>query len=165
MGDALLFEGREYRLEVSRAAIRSPRITRDEVARALVVTLPRASPRGNGLAAALDGWYRARAREALTSRAERRAAEMNVAFARLAVRDQRTRWGSCSSRGNLNFSWRLVLAPPGVLDYVVVHELAHLLEANHGPRFWMLVERYCSGYRTHRRWLREQGPTLMALWR
>jgi predicted metal-dependent hydrolase len=78
----------------------------------------------------------------------------------LAVRDTRTRWGSCTSQGRLSFSWRLVLAPPAVLRYVAVHEVCHLLEANHQPPFWALVEQLMPDYREHRLWLRRQGSTL-----
>ena len=77
-------------------------------------------------------------------------------------RDQRTRWGSCSSRGTLSFNWRLALAPLEVLDYVVVHELCHLREANHSPRFWRLVGERRPGWREQRAWLREHGAELLA---
>lgn len=88
---------------------------------------------------------------------------MEVKHARITIRDQKTRWGSCSSRGNLNFNWRLVMAPPPIIDYVVIHELAHLIELSHSPRFWETVERYCPDHREHRRWLREHGPRLALL--
>ena len=86
--------------------------------------------------------------------------EMGVTYGRLAIRDQKTRWGSCSRAGNLNFNWRLVLAPPAVLDYVVVHELAHRVELNHSVRFWRVVARYCPTMDEHRAWLRTHGATL-----
>lgn len=94
--------------------------------------------------------------------AEREAAALGVAFARIRIADQRSRWGSCSARGTLSFNWRLALAPPEVLDYVVVHELCHLREANHSRRFWSLVEAARPGYRAQRAWLREFGPELQA---
>jgi predicted metal-dependent hydrolase len=84
------------------------------------------------------------------------------ARARMTVRDQRSRWGSCSSKGALNFNWRLVLAPHDVLDYVVVHEICHLVELNHGPRFWRLVERRRPNYRDSKRWLDEHGWEILA---
>lgn len=96
-------------------------------------------------------------REAARVRIEERLAHfserMGLAYGKVSVRDQKTRWGSCSSKGNLNFNWRLVFAPGAVLDYVVVHELAHLRELNHSRRFWKLVERFSPDYREHRRWL------------
>ncbi len=80
---------------------------------------------------------------------------MAIPYGRVAVRDQRTRWGSASSLGNLNFNWRIAEMPEAVFDYIVIHELAHLKELNHSPRFWAVVAEYCSDYRAQRRWLRE----------
>jgi predicted metal-dependent hydrolase len=90
------------------------------------------------------------------------AAELGVRFDRIRVAGQRTRWGSCSSRGTLSFNWRLALAPAAVLDYVVVHEVCHLREANHSPRFWRLVAERRPRHREQRAWLREHGPELLA---
>jgi len=101
-------------------------------------------------------------RELVAMIAEEEAEALGVAFARIQVRDQRTRWGSCSTRGTLSFNWRLVLAPLEVLDYVVVHELCHLREPNHSRRFWSLVESRRPGWRAQRSWLREHGPELLA---
>ncbi|MDQ3823259.1 MAG: M48 family metallopeptidase, partial [Actinomycetota bacterium] len=92
----------------------------------------------------------------------REAARLGVAYERIAIRDQRTRWGSCSRRGTLSFNWRLVLAPTGVLEYVVVHELCHLREPNHSRRFWALLESARPGYRAERQWLRRHGWELLA---
>jgi len=93
------------------------------------------------------------------------AAILGVIYSRLTIRDGRSRWGSCSSLGGLNFSWRLILAPPEILDYVVIHELAHLRELNHSPRFWAIVAAHCPAYRTHQRWLKEHGAALQRLLR
>lgn len=87
---------------------------------------------------------------------------LGVSFGRVSVKDQRSLWGSCTRAGNLNFSWRLSMAPDEVLDYVVVHELAHRAQMNHSRRFWEVVERACPGHRTHRRWLRRNGRALYA---
>lgn len=73
------------------------------------------------------------------------------------IKDTSSRWGSCSARGNLNFSWRLVMMPPGILDYVAAHEVSHLLELNHSPEFWRIVERLCPQFRDRRKWLRTEG--------
>jgi predicted metal-dependent hydrolase len=102
------------------------------------------------------------ARELVTMLVEEEAAELGVRWSRIEIRDQRSRWGSCSTRGNLSFNWRLVLAPFEVLDYVVVHELCHLREPNHSRRFWRLVESRRPDWRAHRDWLHEHGPELLA---
>ena len=85
---------------------------------------------------------------------------VGVTYGRITIRNQKTRWGSCSSGGNLNFNCRLMKAPTSVLDYVIVHELCHRLEMNHSPRFWALVEQVMPDYRVHRKWLREHGSSL-----
>jgi len=82
-------------------------------------------------------------------------------LARISVRNQRTRWGSCSARGVISLNWRLIQAPPEVCDYVILHELAHLVHLNHGPRFWALVERMCPDYRVAEQWLKRSGRTLL----
>ena len=82
------------------------------------------------------------------------------AFGRVTVRDQRSRWGSCSSKHNLNFNWKLIMAPPQVLDYVVVHELCHLHEFNHSARFWRLVEGVMPDYEVWKKWLKNHGTEL-----
>ena len=94
---------------------------------------------------AKQGRSEAHARIALIAQSE--AAALGVQYSRITLRDQRSRWGSCSNKGTLSFNWRLVLAPHDVLDYVVVHEICHLVELNHGPDFWELVERRRPHYR------------------
>lgn len=89
------------------------------------------------------------------------AGVMGLQYGRITIREQKTRWGSCSSNHNLNFNWKLVLAPREVLDYVVVHELCHLKEMNHSREFWAEVEKILPDYRSRRKWLKEQGWRLM----
>lgn len=108
----------------------------------------------------LERWYRQQAKAVITGSLEYYRAQMNLKYNDLTIKDQKTRWGSCSSEGNLNFSWRLILSPKAVLDYVVIHELAHLVEMNHSSRFWALVERYCPDYKKCRKWLKENGVSL-----
>ena len=101
-------------------------------------------------------------RRLFTERAALYAPQLGVRFGRIAVRCQKSKWGSCSAKGNLNFNCLLLLAPQEVLDYVVVHELCHLLEMNHSERFWQRVEDVMPDYRDRRRWLRKHGGELMA---
>jgi predicted metal-dependent hydrolase len=107
-----------------------------------------------------QGRIEARARISLLAQSE--AAALGVTFSRLTMRNQRSRWGSCSSTGALSFNWRLVLAPHDVLDYVVVHEVCHLVELNHGPAFWRLVEKRRPDYAESKQWLDDHGWEILA---
>ncbi len=110
----------------------------------------------------LERWLRARARRAVAARVAVRASEMDVRPGRLAIRDQTTRWASASRTGDLSFNWRLVLAPPEVLDAIVVHELAHLRVRGHTRAFWDIVERYAPQTPSARPWLRAHARELQA---
>lgn len=113
--------------------------------------------------ARLQRWLRASARAHIAPIARGYGDRLNVAPSRISIGDMRTRWGSCSSRGTLRFNWRIMLAPPPVVRYLVAHEVAHLLELNHSPRFWAHVARLCAEWRQHRSWLTHHGGALMAV--
>jgi len=115
---------------------------------------------GADLAGAVRDHLMALARAELVRRARICAARIGRQVARIGVREMRSRWGSCSSAGNLSFCWRLVFAPHSVLDYVVAHEVAHLVEMNHGPQFWRLVSALCPGSAAARTWLKEHRAEL-----
>lgn len=100
------------------------------------------------------------ARDQLAGASDDYAAVLGRSYSRIAIRDTRSRWGSCSTTGTLSYSWRLIMAPPDVLHYVAAHEVAHLQEMNHSPAFWAVVERLYGDHRAPRRWLRENGDQL-----
>ncbi len=116
--------------------------------------------REDTLSGRVGRWYRGEARREIVARAHDTAARLGRRTGRITVRDQRSRWGSCSGNGNLNFSWRLILAPVSVLDYVVAHEVANLAEMNHGARFWRHVGQLCAEPKAARAWLRSRGASL-----
>ena len=118
-------------------------------------------PAGDGAPAAIERWFRRAARAEIAPRLEQATAALGTTYSALTIRNQRTRWGSCSATGALSFNWRLLLAPEPVLDYVVWHEACHLRVMDHSPRFWTLLGRHCPDFETHRRWLRRQGRTLV----
>lgn len=105
----------------------------------------------------LETWYKKNARKIITLRVNQYAKEMGVTYGRISIKSQKTRWGSCSSTGNLNFNWHLVMMPSKILDYVVVHELAHRIEMNHSKEFWEIVSKACPEYKQRKLWLKEHG--------
>lgn len=97
------------------------------------------------------------AREILTGKTEYYAQLLNVQYQRIRIGDQKTRWGSCSSKGTISYNWHLILMPERIIDYVVVHELCHILEMNHSPRFWNKVGEMLPDYKESRLWLKKHG--------
>jgi predicted metal-dependent hydrolase len=118
------------------------------------------SPGVDAVREALELWFRRRARDEVAPRLDAACARAGVSYTRLSIRAQRTRWASCSSNGAMSFNWRLLLAPPEILDYVVEHEVAHLSVLDHSDRFWRLLASRSPAYREHERWLRRNGPAL-----
>lgn len=155
-GASLPFVGSTLTLHILNGASRNSARRQGNV---LTVSLTAGTPP----AAAVESWYRAQAKRLAGERASMHAAALGVAFGRIAIKDTRSRWGSCSSKGNLNFSWRLLLGPEAVLDYVVAHEVAHLKELNHSPAFWSHVATLCPDFKAQRAWLRKHGREL-AVW-
>lgn len=112
------------------------------------------------VAARLGGFLKQTARGRLAAASDHYAAALGRPYERLSIRDTRSRWGSCSSSGGLMYSWRLIMAPSEVLDYVAAHEVAHLQEMNHSPAFWDVVQRLYGDYKDARGWLRREGSDL-----
>ncbi|MDH3229509.1 MAG: M48 family metallopeptidase [Alphaproteobacteria bacterium] len=118
------------------------------------------SGRPEHMARRVGDWLRAEAKRRIAPLAHEKATIIGARVTRITIRDQKSRWGSCATGGRLSFSWRLVLAPPSVLDYVVAHEVAHIAEANHSPAFWRTVDRLTADRRAGRTWLRGNGLQL-----
>lgn len=110
---------------------------------------------------AFERWYHKQAKAILQERVDLYARQHNFQYKRIGITSARTRWGSCSASGSLNFSWRLILAPLEVVDYVVVHELVHTVIHNHSRQFWQRVELIMPEYRERRTWLRKNGAPLL----
>lgn len=151
VADAVLpVEGRGMRLTF--APVRMARIEGE------ALLLPQARPVGP----VVQGFLKYLAQQRLAVACDRYAAALGRPFRMIALRDTKSRWGSCSADGRLMFSWRLAMAPPQVLDYVAAHEVAHLAHMDHSPRFWSTVEALMPGHAPHRAWLRRHGADLMA---
>lgn len=112
------------------------------------------------LGSVVERWYRKQARDVFAGKTEHYGKLMGLSHKGITVRGQRTIWGSCSRRRTLSFNWKLLMAPEAVIDYIVIHELAHLKEMNHARDFWSLVTAYCPQWRTRKKWLRENGALL-----
>jgi predicted metal-dependent hydrolase len=153
-GSLLPYRGTVVRLEVDDAARESSNY--DPRGGALRV-------RGGSAARLLtdvETWYRRQADGVFRERLAAVNAAFGYRFARVSIRDQRTRWGSCAATGNLSFNWRLLMAPPAVLDSVVAHELTHVVDRTHAASFWRRLALMDPAYETHRRWLRRYGAWL-----
>jgi predicted metal-dependent hydrolase len=104
-----------------------------------------------------ENWYREQARLFLTERLQYFSHLYNFHYSQIRITSARTRWGSCSGRGTISFTWRLVMAPPEIIDYVVLHELAHTVHHNHSPQFWNLVQSMQPDYAAKRKWLKQNS--------
>jgi predicted metal-dependent hydrolase len=150
-GESAPYLGREYRIELSQTAS-------DEVEFDQKFLVP--SARQARRHQVLKKWYMARAKEKILDRVTHHARSLGVSVKAAKIVDSRYRWGSCTVNDNVNFNWRLIKAPMFVIDYVVVHELAHLLESNHTSRFWGIVRANTGSMEKAKRWLLEHGQML-----
>lgn len=159
-GATLLYQGVPHSLLLLADGRKKTVVTRERGAIAVHLTELIGYANDPSVAQALRKWYSEQAQARLLERTRYWAANIGVHPARVTLRDQKTRWGSCSSRGAINFNWRIIMAPPSVLDYLVIHELCHMLHPNHSPKYWQEVSRWCPDYALHRRWLRQNGGLL-----
>lgn len=154
-GSPLLIEGERKILRLHRGARRAARLEGEEYH--LTLPHPDSDP---DVRAAIRGTLSARALGRIRQRLDFYIPRIGRSPGRIAIRDQKSRWGSCSQKGNLNFNWKLIMAPPQALDYVVVHELCHLHEFNHSPRFWALVAEQMPEYEAWKKWLKAHAEDL-----
>ena len=157
-GDAFLFLGEPLVLRIA-VAIDARRDRVDIVGQDLVITLKAGTP-PESIPAILKKWYCARARKIFTERISHYSGLLGIAPSRVAVRNQSRRWGSCSTKGNVNLNLKLVMAPPLILDYVVAHELCHLRHPDHSPQFWNLLAGIMPDFAERRKWLKTNGHRL-----
>ena len=160
-GEEFLFMGENYPLMVQEHEGRSNSV--DLINDQFLVLLHKDTPekqRRLVIQKTLEQWYISRAKELIQERLELYIPKISVKVNMVRLKNQKTRWGSCSQKGNLNFNWKLVMAPTPIVDYVVVHELCHLRQMNHSKEFWQLVARYIPDYKEKRKWLKDYGLKL-----
>ncbi|MCP4049345.1 MAG: M48 family metallopeptidase [bacterium] len=150
-GDRFYYLGNEYSLRIVKDA------GHDLVLKDEFLLSERKQAKARDLFAA---WYKGQVKDIITDRVEIYAEKFGFSFNKVKVNSAVKRWGSCSSNGNLNFSWRLVMAPLDVIDYVVIHELVHLKIKNHSSSFWQMVATYCPDYKISKKWLNDKGRFL-----
>jgi predicted metal-dependent hydrolase len=150
-GESAPYLGRDYRIEIAETA--SGEI---EFSRGFTIPAAHRAQRRHVLRA----WYVARAKEKILPRVKERARELGVEFTAAKIVDNRYRWGSCTVRNNISFNWRLIKAPMFVIDYVIVHELAHLIEGDHNETFWSIVRTATATMEKAKTWLRDNGQML-----
>jgi predicted metal-dependent hydrolase len=150
-GESALYLGREYKIELMETASGSVEFTR----RFLIPESQRGKRKQ-----VLQDWYVAKASEIIPPRVECRAHELGVSVTSVKIVDNRYRWGSCTVNNHVHYNWRLIKAPMFVIDYVIVHELAHLIESNHTPRFWNIVRTKATAAEKAKAWLKEHGQIL-----
>lgn len=150
----VLYEGRRLQLDVIRSGAARVEIGGDR----LIVHAPDLAK--DALHWQVKRFFVTQALGKLRAQLDKWSPTVPIAYGRVTVREQKSRWGSCSSKHNLNFNWKLIMAPPECLEYVVIHELCHLLYFNHSRQFWAEVEKRMPGYQLWRKWLKQHGSEL-----
>lgn len=150
-GESALYLGRNYRIEVKKNDLSEVQFEQ----RFLIPAV-----KGMKQKEVLRKWYINKANEKILPRVKRHARELGVDYTAAKIVDNKYRWGSCTMKNNINFNWRLIKAPMSVIDYVIVHELAHLIEPNHTPRFWNIVRTQSPTMEKAKNWLKEHGELL-----
>lgn len=163
-GEMMLFQGRSYVLQVIKHSfVKAARITVKNEESILLVEIPsdgNVQVESDAVRSVILNWYVTQAAELIPQRVKYFHQYSPEEIHNVTIKDQKTRWGSCSSKHNLNFNWRLILVPSEVLDYVVVHEISHLRHMNHSKEFWKEVERVLPQYKASEKWLKENGNML-----
>jgi predicted metal-dependent hydrolase len=154
-GDAVSYLGGKLTVRVVTSGEEA--VCMDITRQTLVAFVP---PGKERLRFALEKWYRAEAEYKVRQMTAQQSRLMGLSYNRIIMKGQKTLWGSCSRKRNLNFNWRLMMAPEPVIMYVVIHELSHLKYMNHSKKFWLLVEQFCPDWREHRSWLRTHTAEL-----
>ncbi|EPR12929.1 M48 family metallopeptidase [Ruminiclostridium papyrosolvens] len=157
-GDLFYYLGKPYKLKlVENNITQKPKVRFEEELMVLEISETEDKDK---IKSFLKNWYKSKAGELLVERIRIYSSLIGLSPKKVAIKEQKTRWGSCSSKGNINLNWKLIMSPLPVLDYVVIHELCHMKEMNHSGNFWGLVEAVMPDYKVYRKWLKENGCNL-----
>lgn len=161
-GEVFFYRGASYKLLLEKSATHS-KVSARLADGFLTVAVPDPLPSAEiePIREAVECFYRREAQRYLPKRVRELAEMHGFEYERVRIKNQKTRWGSCSAKRNINLNLRLMMAPDGAIDYVIIHELCHLRELNHRPAFWAFVEARCPDYRHWKDWLRQHGPSLI----
>jgi len=155
-GEAFSYLGKNYRLKVKRGNYQPVKLLQGR----LVVTLPDGADNPHMVRNALVRWYQTQAAPKLIEKTERYAEQIAVQPAAVNIRNYKSRWGNCNSKGQIDYNWKIVMAPHWVVDYVVVHELCHLKHFDHSKNYWRKVKHYCADAEAAKEWLKSNGNTI-----
>jgi len=163
-GEKVLYLGKELTLQIINTPHKTISALYKKDQESLEIKIPQdfeGEERQLAIREILEKWYKQKARMVFLQKLSFWSRQMGVSYNQFRLKEQKTRWGSCSSLGNINLNWRAIIATEQVVDYLVIHELSHLLYMDHSSEFWENVARYCPDHASHRRWLREKGPSLI----
>jgi predicted metal-dependent hydrolase len=158
-GETFSYLGRNYRLKCLSGGSGEAKLTNGSLTVWLAKDASGAAS-GGCVRQSLQQWYQSRALEKLKEKTKRYSAILGVSPQSVGVKEYKARWGSCSSSGDVTYNWRIIMAPHHIVDYIVVHELCHLLEHNHGPKYWKHVQNVVPNYKECREWLKVNGISL-----
>ena len=153
-GESFTYLGNNYQLKSFVGSVTSVKVTSDYI----YVSLPKISK--ENIKNLLEHWYEEKAIEIMTDKTNRYAKIIGVSPTAISVGDYKSKWGSCSIEGKISYNWRIIIAPSRILEYVVIHELCHMLEHNHSKEYWRLVSTYCHDFKECRKWLRLNSRSL-----
>jgi len=154
-GEIFTYLGNNYQLKSLVGSVSSVKVTSDSI----YVSLPKKSK--ENIKSLLEHWYEEKAIEILTEKTNRYAKIIGVSPTTISVGDFKSKWGSCSIEGKISYNWKIIIAPHKILDYIVIHELCHMLEHNHSKEYWCHVKTYCNDFKEYRKWLKLNGRDLV----
>jgi len=151
----LFFQGEKYKVKVFATTLNSYNLAFNF--EEFILTTPIVGAKKAKIDTVVEAWYRKQAKKKIVEQVDRYCIKLLVHFNRMVIKDTKTRWGSCSSKGNLNFNYHLIKMPKEILEYVVIHEVCHLKHLNHSKEYWGLVESLCTDYKARVKWVKENG--------